>query len=362
MVQTPQPVELNKDNVVVLDYNLLVNPTTDYTSAIEQAFGSGPSCLGVLLVKNVPGLAPRRESLLQLASTLGNLPKSTLAKAHDEVTEWVGWDHGTEVFNGRPDLAKGSFYANPLHDVPCEDQAKLAKFPGMTRPNKWLPQDLPDLEPKFKDLAQLIVRVGTLVGQQCDKYATSRDIAEYPGEHYLEQVVATSRTHKGRLLHYYPLNTLPEEYRAPGNVDNLCGWHLDNSSITGLTSAMYVREQLDPATGQLLALEQVAAPPADAGLFIRTRGGDMVKVGIPKDCLAFQIGEALQLSTQGKLRATWHCVFGGSATDLARNTLAVFMQPDWTHPSVATAHLPSFPCGCMRRTMRVRPGRGRGWQ
>jgi hypothetical protein len=33
------------------------------------------------------------------------------------------------------------------------------------------------------------------------------------------------------------------------------------------------------------------APDPDAGLYIKDRGGGVVKVGIPKDCLAFQTGE-----------------------------------------------------------------------
>ncbi|KAJ3357729.1 hypothetical protein GGF32_000879 [Allomyces javanicus] len=329
----PAPIELNKDNVVVLDYKLLTDPNTNYADAIEVAYGSGPQCLGVLVVKNVPDLADKRLTLLELASKLGNLPKSVLAKAHDPATEWVGWDHGTEIFNGKPDLAKGSFYANPRYDEPETDAEKLAKFPGMTRPNRWLPEDLPELEPAFKALAQLIMSVGTHVARQVDKYATSRAIAEYPAPHYLETVVATSRTTKGRLLHYYPVSTLPAAMQAAadGAVDNLCGWHFDNGSLTGLTSALYVEEQLDPTTGELVALTHAPAP-TDAGLFIRTRGGETVRVGIPTDCLAFQIGEALELSTQGKLRATEHCVFGGKQTHLARNTLAVFCQPDLDAP------------------------------
>ncbi|KAI9221934.1 hypothetical protein BC828DRAFT_50571 [Blastocladiella britannica] len=322
------PIKFSKDGIVVLDFNLLVGKATDYSDAIEKAFGAANDCLGVLVVENVPGLIAKRERLLTLASTLGNQSPEVLAKAHDEVTEWIGWDRGTEIFNGRPDLAKGSFYANPLYDVPETDSEKLRKHPGMTRPNKWLPDDLPELEPAFKDLAQLIVRVATLVAAQCDRYAVSRSLASYPGPHYLEDTIASSRAHKGRLLHYYPVDTLPAEYRATSEgAVSICGWHYDHSSLTGLTSAVYVRETTDPTTGALTVLEQVP-PPEDAGLYIRTRGGETVRVGIPKNCLAFQIGEALTKSTNGALRATEHAVFGGSQTHLARNTLAVFCQPD----------------------------------
>jgi isopenicillin N synthase-like dioxygenase len=55
------------------------------------------------------------------------------------------------------------------------------------------------------------------------------------------------------------------------------------------------------------------------------------KVSIPPDCLAFQTGEALELATAGRLRATPHCVrvgAGDSTEDISRETFALFMQPD----------------------------------
>lgn len=79
------------------------------------------------------------------------------------------------------------------------------------------------------------------------------------------------------------------------------------------------------------AVKVVASPSPSSGLYIRTRGGDLTKVTIPPDCLAFQTGEALQLATGGKLRATPHCVrVGGSANaeSISRETFALFMQPE----------------------------------
>ncbi len=57
----------------------------------------------------------------------------------------------------------------------------------------------------------------------------------------------------------------------------------------------------------------------------------MTKVTIPPDCLAFQTGEALELATAGRLRATPHCVRVGASNDaefVSRETFALFMQPD----------------------------------
>lgn len=75
----------------------------------------------------------------------------------------------------------------------------------------------------------------------------------------------------------------------------------------------------------------VKSPSPQAGLYIRSRGGDLTKVSIPVDCLAFQTGQALELATSGRLRATPHCVrvgAGKGTESISRETFALFMQPD----------------------------------
>jgi len=96
--------------------------------------------------------------------------------------------------------------------------------------------------------------------------------------------------------------------------------------LTGLCSALYLRES---SSGHP---EEVPPPSTDAGLYIHTRGGAVTKVSIPKDALAFQTGEALELCTGGRLRATPHLVKAGAwtpeAATISRETFALFMQPD----------------------------------
>jgi len=46
-----------------------------------------------------------------------------------------GWSLGKEKFNGLPDVAKGSFYANPEYDLPYLDEKLIAAPPGSCRPN-----------------------------------------------------------------------------------------------------------------------------------------------------------------------------------------------------------------------------------
>lgn len=57
-----------------------------------------------------------------------------------------------------------------------------------------------------------------------------------------------------------------------------------------------------------------------------------MQVKIPRDCIAFQTGEALERITRGKFKAVPHFVRGvrGPSNNgrIARNTLAVFTQPN----------------------------------
>lgn len=79
----------------------------------------------------------------------------------------------------------------------------------------------------------------------------------------------------------------------------------------------------------------VSPPSSTSGLYIRTRGGELTKVMIPRDCLAFQTGEALALATGNRLQATPHCVRVGSNDPqqaISRETFALFMQPNTDQP------------------------------
>ena len=75
---------------------------------------------------------------------------------------------------------------------------------------------------------------------------------------------------------------------------------------------------------------EIINAPSTAGLYIRTRGGSVVKVSIPKDCVAFQMGEALEIATNGHLLATPHCVAAGAlgSDTISRESFALFMQPN----------------------------------
>lgn len=324
---------------------------------LEAAFG--PSSLGILLVKDLPEkFAELRLNLLSYSSYLANLPKEELgvyhsietrsllsdfsiAKLEIEKAKWlVGWSCGKEKLkNGKADTLKGSYYVNCSPDfAETMDQARiLAKYPALpeyTAGNIWPPEEvLPGFAPAFQDLCHLVIEVAVLVARQCDRYGEAKIDGYRKG--YLEHVVSTSHASKARLLHYFaPPRAGPFGKIPSVDEDDWCATHVDHGCLTGLTSAMFIDEQecVPKMENGFMPLAELPGPPdARAGLYIESRAGQTVKVSIPRDCLAFQTGQTLELITKGKFKAVPHFVRGaamGLGGSIARNTLAVFTQPN----------------------------------
>ncbi|KAI1855666.1 hypothetical protein JX266_000531 [Neoarthrinium moseri] len=310
---------------------------------LQEAFG--PDSLGILVVKDVPQeFASLRRKLLSYASYMGNLNEEDFDKFTNEAAKYlVGWSKGREQLkNGGADDLKGSFYANCAFYVdPTREAATptelftLKDFPEYLAPNSWPPKEmLPGFRPTLEELCTVIIDTAVLVARACDRFA-EKEIPGYP-KSYLETVVKTSSTTKARLLHYYPMT---EEIMARGGEeDNWCAVHKDHGCLTGLTSAMFIDEEKinakvpafgDKVPESLPTLEELPqSPDPQAGLWIKSRKGHPVQVKIPRDCIAFQTGEALERITRGKFKAVEHSVRGAYAKGVARNTLAVFTQPN----------------------------------
>lgn len=238
-------------DVVQLDYEDLRNGK-DLTAEIARAYGFDG--VGVLTVKNVPGFVEARDRLLPLSRKFALLPEEVKAKyVHAESFYAFGWSHGKEKLQGLPDVSKGSFYNNPQYDRPVEDESIINQYPSFAHPNIWPTDDLPELESAFKALGQIIVSVGILVAQQCDKYVRSL-CSTYP-QNSLENTIRNSLCCKARLLHYFPIDPshLADDQFS---FSNWCGWHNDHGSLTGLTSAMFIDsegniiENTDPSAGK----------------------------------------------------------------------------------------------------------------
>lgn len=187
-----------KSDFVTLVFNELKEGSKSFAKEIADAYG--PNGLGIVVIKNVPKFTEYRKQLLPLSQKLATLPGEKLQKLTDPKSNYsIGWSHGVEKFEGKLDLSKGSFYANPQFDRPeLEDNAHKTEI---IAENIWPKEDLPELEPAFKQLGQLIVDTGALLASHLDKYL-AENLADYENDK-LHRIITTSRACKGRLLHYF---------------------------------------------------------------------------------------------------------------------------------------------------------------
>lgn len=306
--------------MVVLEYDQLTNGA-DLGKQLLEAWG--PGSLGVVAVRGIPGWEDLYRPVLKLSHTLAHLPPDSLKALEDEASMYnAGWSHGKEKLGDKPDFAKGSFYFNPLSDTPgTEDD--MAKFPWALPKNRW-PKEIPELERKCKDLGKVMQEVIGFLGEQVDHVMASK-VKTYTAN--LGKTLRETNKCKGRLLYYFP----PKETVAPGgndvSEDGWIGWHNDSGFMTGLTPDLFV----DDADGS-----EIENPdPEGAGLWIVDRDGAAVRVKIPKDCMAIQVGECTQVVTGGEFVATPHCVRGCRPQYCAGRKVARVSCPCFvdTHPT-----------------------------
>jgi len=332
------PTSYMMKQCVTIAYEDLVRCAEEKDDELLRKIGRayGYDGMGILCVSGVPELERKRMALLRLSYDFAKLPDEVKTKTETPHAFYqVGWSYGNEKLQGDvPDYAKGSYYANPLVDVPSEDKELIAKYPSFLEPNVWPTADLPAFEPNFKDMGNTVVSVGRLLAKQCDKYVSSQ-CGGYQSDK-LFKLLTESKCCKGRALHYYPVDEVeklmekkglkavpaPEGSKDDTGFSDWCGWHNDHGSLTGLVPAMYIDKD-----GNL-----VSNPDTSSGLYVRSRHGELFKVKTSPGCLAFQIGETAQIHTGGVLQATPHGVRaarGKAAEGVSRETFAVFMEPEY---------------------------------
>lgn len=315
MQTSPPPPSVR---TVSIPFSDLKERDRDLSGKIEE--GLGPNGLGIISIADVPGFPVLRKTLLRLAPKVANLPEDVKKELEDPDSRFnFGWSHGKEKLeSGKLDTFKGSFYANPILDAPTTDDVLVRRYPSYCRTNIWPASHLPELEIAFKALGKLMLEVGLMLAHHCDRYVMQQGVGPYDGES-LEQTIASSRCHKGRLLYYYPRQFSKQE--EGGSVSSWCGWHTDHGSLTGLTCALFTKNSME-----------IPCPDSAAGLYIRTRDDKVVKVTFEENELAYQVGETTEILSRGRLCATPHCVKAPSsenASNVDRSTFAMFMQPDW---------------------------------
>lgn len=307
-------------NVVVIDYAELQKETTSNDeknfALLERAFGlNGP---GLIAIRGVPGFIQAKRKLLPMAYELINLPEDYLEeKCTDAKSLYnAGWSRGKEKLgDGEPDFAKGSFYYNPCSDVPGSDKDRT-KYPLSYPCNVWPSEKLPHFEPAAKELGMLLKEVTMHLARHLDVYLQAK-VKSYQPETISRAMRETEKV-KCRLLYYYPYDN--EDKRKSSSW---IGWHNDSGFLTALPGDFY----LDHSTGQLLD----SCPDDQAGLYIADRQDNLQRVVIPPDCMAIQLGECSQIVSGGVACATPHWVRAASTSNVARISLAAFVDtpPDF---------------------------------
>jgi isopenicillin N synthase-like dioxygenase len=308
--------------LVIVEYEDLLSGA-DLTEEVTEAYG--PGGLGVIAVRGVPNFVDDYRSVLSQAHGLAHLDKEAKAELEDEKSLYnAGWSFGKEKLGDKPDTAKGSFYFNPLNDTPgtvlTDEQNE--KWPFFLPPNRW-PTSLPDLKPACQKLGKTVHAVTGLLAKQVDALAVKK-LPNYPREEcgLLGETMGTTIKCKGRLLYYFPVGKRASGKEAADRHDGWIGWHNDSGFLTALTPDMY----LD------MNGNEIQCPDPGAGLWVVNRDGGTTKVEVPKDCLAIQCGECLQVITGGLLTATPHCVRPARADyPVARTSCPFFIdtQPEF---------------------------------
>lgn len=295
-------------SVVTISFSDLISEK-DLGQQISKAFG--PDGLGLLTIKDIPGFSQQRQTLLPLAHRVAKLPQDVLRTLEDEESMYnAGWSFGKEKLGDKPDLAKGSFYANPIVDQAGSPEERQ-KYPFFYPKNRWPSDNLPELEEAFKTLGKTMYDATLLLAKHIDKYLESQ-LEAYEVFKLTSQLTRTQKV-KGRLLYYFPTNASQE----------WIGWHNDSGFLTALTSSIF----MDDSSGLQVSKSTVSK---NGGLFIIDRNGNEVKVTIPEDEMAVQCGECLQIISGGLLVATPHCVRPSTSLDpkvhLSRGTFPVFVD------------------------------------
>ena len=339
---------VNEANVVIVEWTDLVAAAASSSSAccaeiehlLEQAYG--PTGTGILAIRGVPGFVEAKNAFLPEAHKLATLPTAYLEEHLTDAKSLynAGWSHGKEKLgaNKAPDLAKGSYYFNPISDLPGNAELR-EQYPYSYPLNVW-PDDcvLPGFTDKARTIGKILLQACEQVARHVDALA-AKSCPTYPNNLLYNNIQGTDKV-KARLLYYFPLDQQTPQTTTTTTTttteDSWIGWHNDSGFLTALAGDLYV----DHDTGQ-----PVDCPDPAAGLYVvdrthattkeknsltttTTTSTRILHVQLPSDCLAVQMGECTQIVTGGTVRATPHCVGGARATqtNVARISLPCFVD------------------------------------
>ena len=166
----------------------------------------------------MPGFVAAKEAFLPLAHTLATKVSPEFLETHltDIASLYnAGWSHGKEKLgvDKPPDMAKASFYYNPITDLPGTP-ADRATYPHSYPCNKW-PEDkiIPHFQEKAVAIGILLKEACVMVAKHLDALAMRKCPSITP--HLLYNSLKDTDKVKARLLYYFPLKEVETDENQP---------------------------------------------------------------------------------------------------------------------------------------------------
>ena len=304
--------------VEILDYNELFDEpdeniinTEKILKIIDKSFGKTGS--GILLIKNTPNLESIRNNFFTNSQKFINLNDDIKEKYTDMSSNFnFGWSRGKEhLKKNQPDTLKGSFYNNPFHDKKTHNYILKKKYPTLFNDNIWPGEDdAPGFEKSYKILGQLMCETMFKLIKYIDVYLNKITDKKHEINKFYN-LVTKSKSYKSRYLYYYP--------PPPNDNDNdndSCAWHSDHGFLTSLCQPKYFNAKMPD--------DIIDSNNIESGLEIIDTQNNLIKINIPENHLAIQIGETLQILSNGFLKATPHHVITQNLKNISRNQFVTF--------------------------------------
>lgn len=211
---------------------------------------------GYIAIRGVPGFKEAYANFIKEEQNFIALPDSEKEKSTPTDSYARGWSMGIETLvKGKRDLYKGSYYAH----IPAEEN----------HPNIW-PQNLPNFQERYTTLGTIMFNVGQKVLSLLGNWTVNRGL--------------------GRMLYYSPVLEMD-------NNPDWCGNHRDHGLFTALCPELFYQDG------------NPVPKPKGSGLYIMGQ-----EISPPDDVMMFQIGEVMELMSNGQVTATDHLVkkaYGG---------------------------------------------------
>ncbi|KAM3355860.1 hypothetical protein P3S68_022574 [Capsicum galapagoense] len=318
----------------------------------------GPEGPGLLAITGVPEASNLRRNLLPLArnlALLNNDRRKRLLKEHNL---------GSDVSLKNPNRNVSSFsmqlkYEQCFERSDC--QVDDVEFDNQN--DEVVDRDeFNKLGCTFKELGYCMMDLGLRLAQICDKAIGGQE---------LQLSLLESGTAKGRLIHYHSavdndivreaakrngqskardgkgnknerLTLKQQGVESSNNQSNDYGlwqqWHYDYGIFTLLTVPMFLlsshQEAAASANNDLPVSSEHEFPSPSGHTYLHIfdpKKNQVFMVKAPSESLILQVGEAADILSKGKLRATLHCVCRPPKEEnLSRETYVVFLQPAWS--------------------------------